>query len=151
VGRRPPVGDWHIAPSPQSPNVELVHRHYEDFINGGDASAADRDLRPDFVDHAAPAGTPPGPDSAKSWIAMVRAGFPDIHVTEEHVVANGDTVGVLARWEGTHKGPIFGIEPTGRSVEMRGVVLWRIADGQLAERWAVLDYDALLQAIQAKP
>jgi predicted ester cyclase len=56
-------------------------------------------------------------------------------------------VGVLACWRGTHDGLFFGIEPTGRAVEMRGIVLWRIADGQLAERWAVLDYDALLGAI----
>ena len=45
----------------------------------------------------------------------------------------------------------LGIEPTGRTIEMQGIVLWRIADGQLAERWAVLDYDALLRAIQDGP
>jgi predicted ester cyclase len=133
---------------PNNPNIELVQRHYRDFINFGDASAADRDLRSDFVDHAAPPGTPPGPDSAKNWIAMVRSAFPDIRVTEEQIIGNGDLVGVLGRWEGTHDGSFFGIEPTGQSVEMRGIVLWRIVDGQLAERWAVLDYDALVKAIQ---
>jgi predicted ester cyclase len=141
-----PIDD--MTSTPNNPNVELVQRHYRDFINLGDASAADRDLRPDFIDHAAPPGTPPGPDSAKNWIAMVRSAFPDIRVTEEQIIASGDLVGVLGHWEGTHNGPFFGIEPTGRSVEMRGIVLWRIVDGQLAERWAVLDYDALLQAIQ---
>ncbi len=79
---------------------------------------------------------------------MVRAGFPDIRVVEEQSIASGDMVGVLACWRGTHDGPFFGIDPTGRSVEMRGIVLWRVAEGQLAERWAVLDYDALLRAIQ---
>ena len=78
---------------------------------------------------------------------MVRTGFPDIQVREEQCIASGDMVGVLACWSGTHDGPFFGIEPTGRAIEMRGIVLWRIADGQLAERWAVLDYDALLGAI----
>jgi predicted ester cyclase len=76
---------------------------------------------------------------------MVRTGFPDIRVVEEQSIANGDMVGVLALWRGTHRGAFFGIEPTGRSVEMRGVVLWRIVDGQLGERWAVLDYDTLLK------
>lgn len=132
---------------PPALNKALVSRHYEDFINSGDLSAADRDLRSDFIDHAAPPGTPPGPESAKSWITMVRAGFPDIQVREEQSIASGDMVGVLACWRGTHHGPFFGIEPTGRAVEMRGIVLWRIADGQLAERWAVLDYDALLGTI----
>jgi predicted ester cyclase len=136
-----------MAASPHLSNKDLVSRHYEDFINRGDLSAADRDLRSDFIDHAAPPGTPPGPESAKGWIQMVRAGFPDIEVREEHSVASGDMVGMLATWRGTHNGPFFGIEPTGRSVEMTGIVLWRIADGQLAERWAVLDYDTLLAAI----
>jgi predicted ester cyclase len=128
-------------------NKDLVSRHYEDFVNRGELSAADRDLRPDFIDHAAPPGTPPGPESAKGWITMVRGGFPDIRVREEQSIASGDLVGVLARWTGTHKGAFFGIEPTGRKVEMKGMVLWRVADGQLAERWAVLDYDTLLAAI----
>jgi predicted ester cyclase len=137
-----------MSMTPQSSNAALVSRHYEDFINRGDLSAADRDLRPDFVDHASPPGTSPGPESAKRWITMVRNAFPDIRVVEEQSIANGDMVGVLACWRGTHDGPFFGVEPTGRSVEMRGIVLWRIADGQLAERWAVLDYDALIRAIQ---
>lgn len=51
------------------------------------------------------------------------------------MIANGDMVGVVACWRGTYKGPFFGIEPTGREVEMRGIVLWRIAEGQLAERF----------------
>jgi predicted ester cyclase len=136
-----------MAANPPLSNKDLVSRHYEDFINRGDLSAADRDLRSDFVDHAAPPGTPPGPESAKNWIRMVRAGFPDIEVREEQSVASGDMVGIVAAWTGTHNGSFFGIEATGRSVEMRGIVLWRIAEGQLAERWAVLDYDTLLTAI----
>jgi len=39
---------------PVKSNVELVLRHYEDLVNGGDLSAADRDLSPEFIDHAAP-------------------------------------------------------------------------------------------------
>ena len=77
------------------PNQALVSRHYEDLVNQGDTSAADRDLRPDFVDHGAPPGTPPGPGSVKDWIGMVRGAFPDIQVVEEHSIANGDMVAVL--------------------------------------------------------
>jgi len=72
-------------------------------------------------------------------------------VTEDQVIAHGNMVGVLACWRGTHNGPFFGIEPTGKSLEMRGIVLWRIADDLLAERWAVLDYDTLLGTIQGDP
>lgn len=138
-----------MAAGPIHPNVALVERHYGDLVNRGDMDAADRDVRADFVDHSSPPGTPRGPESVKGWITMVRAGFPDIEVAVEHSVANGEMVAVLACWRGTHGGPFFGIEATGRSIEMRGMVMWRIADGQLAERWAVLDYDAVFAALHA--
>lgn len=72
------------------------------------------------------------------------------------MIANGDMVGVVACWRGTYKGPFFGIEPTGREVEMRGIVLWRIAEGQLAERftttgiWAV-SHNATLTGRRSVP
>lgn len=129
-------------------NIELVLRHYDEFLNNGDMSTAERDLRPDFVDHAAPPGTPPGLESSKAFITMVRSAFPDIHFTEDEVIANGDMVAVSGLWQGTHEGPFFGLEATGKFGEMRGMVLWRVVEGQLAERWAVLDYDALFGALQ---
>jgi predicted ester cyclase len=49
----------------------------------------------------------------------------------------------------THEGVFFGIEPTGQRVEMTGIVLWRVVEGQLAERWAVLDYDTLLRSLSS--
>ena len=131
-----------------SANIELVLRHYDEFLNNGDMSAAERDLRPDFVDHAAPPGTPPGLESSKAFITIVRSAFSDIQFTEDEVIANGDMVAVSGLWQGTHEGPFFGLEPTGRFGEMRGMVLWRVVEGQLAERWAVLDYDALFGALQ---
>jgi predicted ester cyclase len=131
-------------------NIDLVLRHYDEFLNKGDMSAAERDLRPDFVDHAAAPGTPPGIESSKAFISMVRSAFPDIRFTEEEVIANGDMVAVFGLWRGTHGGSFLGLEATGRYCEMRGMVLWRIVEGKLAERWAVLDYGALFEWIQGE-
>jgi len=89
---------------PVKSNVELVLRHYEDLVNGGDLSAADRDLSPEFIDHAAPPDTPPGPEATKAFIAMLREALPDIHVSHDYVVDQGDLVAVQARWQGTHLG-----------------------------------------------
>ena len=149
-GEREPREHSDMADSPLHPNILLVSRHYDDLINRGDLSAADRDIHPAFVDHAAPPGAPVGPAGVKGWIAMVHDAFPDMTVTMEDHVASGDLVGVVARWNGTHQGPFRGIEATGRSVEFRGMVLWRIEDGLLAERWAVLDNDLLIRTLQAR-
>jgi predicted ester cyclase len=131
-------------------NIDFVSRHYEELLHCGDLDAADRDLSPDFVDHSLPPGKEQGPEGAKAFITMVRAAFPDIRFTEEESIAFGDMVGLVGCWRGTHEGSFLGIEATGRSIEMRGIVLWRIADGRLAERWAVLDYDSVFEALLAE-
>jgi predicted ester cyclase len=132
-----------------STNIDFVSRHYEELLHRGDLSAADRDLSPDFVDHSLPPGRPQGPEGAKAFITMVRSAFPDIRFTEDESIAFGDMVGLVGCWRGRHEGTFMGIEATGRSIEMRGIVLWRIADGQLAERWAVLDYDTVFETLLA--
>ncbi len=81
---------------------------------------------------------------------MVRTAFPDILFTHDEVIASGDMVAAQGLWTGTHNGPIFGLEATGRSCRIRGMVLWRIVDGALADRWAVLDFDALVAQIQGE-
>jgi predicted ester cyclase len=130
-------------------NIEFVSRHYEELLHCGDLDAADRDLTPDFVDHSLPPGSEQGPAGAKAFITMVRAAFPDIRFTESESIAFGDMVGLVGSWTGTHNGTFLGLDATSRSIEMRGIVLWRIADGRLAERWAVLDYDSVFAAIGA--
>lgn len=64
------------------------------------------------------------------------------------IVAEGDRVAVHAVWRGTHKGPFLGREATGRTVEFEGMVFWRIADGRIAERWAMIDTAALMRQLQ---
>jgi len=89
---------------------------------------------PDFVDHGAdvPPGTPPGPAGAIQYVAGALKKFPDLHVQIEDLVAEDDRVVVRNRWTATSS-------QTGKPMEFRGIVIWRIAARQLAERWAFLE------------
>jgi ketosteroid isomerase-like protein len=112
---------------------DFVRRHFEDFVNKKDLSAADRNFHPDYQEHGAdaPAGLPAGPAGPKQYLAGAFRRFPDIHVTVEDAIAEGDKVAVRNTWRATDS-------VTGQRIEFAGIVIWRIADGKLAERWAYL-------------
>ncbi|HYW04415.1 MAG TPA: ester cyclase [Gammaproteobacteria bacterium] len=127
--------------SPEA-NRQLIEEHYA-AVWSGDETAVRRQVAADFVDHAMPDGTPPGPEAVLELSRTLRSGFPDMQVTVLQAVAEGDRVAVHARWSGTHQGRFRGLDPTGRRVGMEGMVFWRVADGCIAERWAVLDTESL--------
>ena len=118
-------------------NVEeqktFVRQHFEDFVNRQDLSAADRNFATDYQEHGGdvPAGLPPGPEGPKKYLAAAFKRFPDIHVTIEDIIAEGDKVVVRNTWRATDR-------ESGQHVEFSGIVIWRIARGKLAERWAYL-------------
>jgi Domain of unknown function (DUF4385)/SnoaL-like polyketide cyclase len=69
---------------------------------------------------------------------------PDLRVDIEDMVLGGDRVAARAMHRGTHRGNFLGITPTGRSVAYEGTVIFRIADGRIAERWGTVDLFAIL-------
>jgi steroid delta-isomerase-like uncharacterized protein len=129
----------------------LVQRHDEDVINKQDLSVLERDLAPDFFDHAAAPGAPQGPEGSRLWLSALHRAFPDLRSTIEEAIAEGDKVVVRKVWTGTHQGELMGIAATGKQVRFEGIVIWRIADGQLAERWAAIDRFGLMQQLGVIP
>ena len=120
-------------------NRQLVWDHYKQLVNRKNLAAADVHLAPDFIDHAAPPGSPRGPEAARQAMARLHSALPDVWVRLEDMVSEGDRVAVRAVWRGTHLGPLLGHAPSGRKVTITGMVFWRITNGRLAERWATLD------------
>jgi ketosteroid isomerase-like protein len=111
----------------------FVRSHFEDFVNRQDLSAADRNFAPDYQEHGSdvPPGLPPGPEGPKQYLAAAFRRFPDIHVTIEDIIAEGDKVVVRNTWRATDT-------QSGRKIEFAGIVIWKLAGGRLAERWAYL-------------
>lgn len=111
----------------------FVRRHFEDFVNRKDLSAADRNFSADYREHGTdvPPGLPPGPAGPKQYLAGAFQRFPDIHVTIEDIIAEEDKVVVRNTWRYTD-------QESQQKMEFGGIVIWRIAQGNLAERWAYL-------------
>jgi predicted SnoaL-like aldol condensation-catalyzing enzyme len=114
-------------------NKTFVRRHFEEFVNQKNLEVAHRNFASDYREHGtdAPAATPPGPDGPKKYLAAAFKRYPDLRVVIEDIIAEGDKVAVRNRWQATDA-------KTGSAIEFTGIVIWRIAAGKLAERWAYL-------------
>jgi predicted SnoaL-like aldol condensation-catalyzing enzyme len=112
---------------------EFVRNHFEEFVNRKNLTIGQVNFAPEFIDRGAdvPPGTPQGPAGAMQYVGGAYKKFPDIHVEILDVIAEDDRVVVRNRWTGAEAS-------TGKKFEFAGIVIWRIAHRQLAERWAYL-------------
>ena len=133
-------------------NKAIARRFYSELVNQGDLSLADKLVVEDFVDH-----NPPGPDIApgreglKQVFSTFRSAFPDMRMTIEDQVAEGDKVVSRATASGTHLGDFMGIPATGKSFSMGIIDILRFEDGKIAERWGEADFMGLMQQLGVVP
>ena len=132
-------------------NKALVRRAYEELVNRGNLARIEELVHEDYVDHTLPPGWPTNREGLRQQVAYFRSAFPDLHITLEELIAEGDTVALRQTMRGTHRGEFFGIPPTGRRVTLAGIHLWRVADGQLVEHRANNDDLGLLRQLGAIP
>jgi steroid delta-isomerase-like uncharacterized protein len=92
-----------------------------------------------------------GVEGLKQFVTMIRSAIPDLHITLEDDIAEGDKV--VSRWsaQGTHQGELMGIAPTGNQVIITGITIHRIEEGKIVEEWENWDALGLMQQIGAIP
>jgi predicted ester cyclase len=112
-------------------NKAFIHNHFKEFVNRKHSAIAYQNFADDFLDHDEPYGESVGAEPAKKMIEAVYLKYPDLHVAVEDAIAEGDKVMVRNVWRGTDAA-------TGKRIEFKGFVLWRLADGKIAERWATI-------------
>ncbi|MEK7784030.1 MAG: ester cyclase [Chloroflexota bacterium] len=120
-------------------------------INAGDMSLFESLLAPDAVEHAVPPGMPPTRETAKQFVTMLRAAFPDSHYHVDVVIAEGDRVVQRVTCHGTMKGEFLGMPATGKSATWTEMHIVRIANGKIVEHWANTDQLGMLQQLGLAP
>lgn len=126
---------------------ELVRRMYGEAWNEGRLDVVDEICSPDYRGFG-PYGNEMGPDSVKNGIRSRRDAFPDVHVTVDDIVSEGDKVVCRLTFTGTHCGEYQGIAPTGKSVTWTGIWIYRVADDKFVERWHNWDLHSLLEQLR---
>ncbi|MEK7324778.1 MAG: ester cyclase [Chloroflexota bacterium] len=120
-------------------------------INAGDMSLFESLLAPDAVEHAVPPGMPPTRETAKQFVTMLRAAFPDSHYHVDDVIAEGDRVVQRVTCHGTMKGEFLGMPATGKSATWTEMHIVRVANGKIVEHWANVDQLGMLQQLGLAP
>lgn len=133
-------------------NVEGSRRIVEEAFNQGNLATVDELTAPDFVNHdPSDVEDRRGPEGAKAFLTVYRTAFPDLHITIDDVIADGDQVAMRWTSRGTHRGDLMGLAPTGQQVEVTGISIDRWENGKLAESWSNWDTIGLMRQLGAAP
>jgi steroid delta-isomerase-like uncharacterized protein len=131
-------------------NKIVIRRLFEAF-NTGDLSQIDELVAPNYIYHEPTIGERRGREGVRDVMTTFRAAFPDVKITVDQQIAEGDIV--VTRWtsRGTHRGPLFGISPTGRHVTVTGILISRIHNGKVLEEDEVADTLGMMRQLGAIP
>jgi steroid delta-isomerase-like uncharacterized protein len=138
---------------PVDENKTIVCRFLEEIWNNANLAVMDEVLSDDYVAHSpsVQGGELRGREALKDIMRQAHAGLPDVKITIDDVVGEGDRTAVRFTVRGTHQGDLFGIPASGRTVTVETVLFSRHANAQIAEAWEARDMLGLLQQIGAIP
>src|SRR4051812_43780311 len=97
-------------------NKAIAMRLFEEVINAYNVARCDDFYAPDYVAHSVPPGFSPDREGIKQYHSHYFQAFPDMHLTIDGMIAEGDQVAVYYTGRGTHQGELMGIPPTGKPV-----------------------------------
>jgi predicted ester cyclase len=130
---------------------KAAFQRFHDAANTGDigviSKAIDEFVAPDAVIRTPLPIDATGADALKQIWAMLLRIYPDIHLTVEDLIAEGDKVVGRTTVTGTHQGEFMGVASTGNSVTYNEMFIFRFADGRVVETWGVVDVYAQMKQI----
>jgi steroid delta-isomerase-like uncharacterized protein len=133
-------------------NKAIARRFLEEGFNTGDLAAADEFIAANFSNHdPGTPSLPPGPAGYKQLIGLYRTAYPDLHMTADDLMAEGDKV--VVRWtaRGTNTGKLGDMPPTGKQATVTGISILAIAGGKVTDQWANWDTLGMLQQLGVIP
>jgi steroid delta-isomerase-like uncharacterized protein len=134
-------------------NKALVRHAYEETNKGKEATMAALEelYAPAYVYHGPGVFGDMDRAAMKQMMAAFFTAFPDMHVTVEDLIAEGDKVVSRYTFRGTHQGEIMGVPTTGKVVTLTGIIISRVAGGKVVEDWESVDMLGFLQQLGAIP
>jgi predicted ester cyclase len=132
-------------------NKAAFQRFFDEVAMGGNLALIDELCSVNFVEHEEMPGMTPGRAGVHEFFSMIRAAFPDLHVTVDHMLAEGDKVVAAVRWSGTHQGEFMGVPASGNQVSFTSWEMVRMVDGRAVEHWGLTDGMAMMMGMGAIP
>jgi steroid delta-isomerase-like uncharacterized protein len=131
-----------MSPAPTTSN-KAIFKRFHDATNTHDdeliSETIDEIVDPDVLIRTPLPVQATGAQALKEVFARLHRAFPDLHVTVEDLIEEGDKVVGRNSITGTHQGEYMGLAPTGKSITYNEIFIFRIADGRIVETWGVVD------------
>lgn len=128
-------------------NKAIYREYIQRVFNEGRVELLDDYLAPAYAVQEGAPGTPPGAEGVRQAVAMFRDAFPDLNITLEEVIGEGDTVAARSTVRGTHRGGIMGIPPTGKQVSVGSLTMIHMENGKLTASWVKTDIGELMRQL----
>jgi steroid delta-isomerase-like uncharacterized protein len=125
-------------------------RFVEEVWSQGNMAAVDEVLADNYILHD-PSSTIHGAEGFKQFVSMFRTAFPDLQMTIEDQITDGEKLVRRFKVRGTHKGALQGIPPTGKQVTVTGILISHYGNGKLEEDWSNFDALGMLQQLGVIP
>lgn len=128
-------------------NKETIIRVFDELINQERGEVIDEIFAQDVIVHDPLSGTSQGIDAFKGLMAFFDAAFPGHRVRIDGIIAEEDQVAVLHTHTATNTGSFMGMPPTGKTVVVNGLELFRLRDGKIVEFWRKDDDASMLMQL----
>lgn len=136
-----------MATTTTEDNKRFARRAVEEF-NEQNLAVFDELFAEDVIDHS-PSGETKGREGPREGLETLYTAFPDLEISIDDLIAEGDTVALRSTHRGTHEGKFMDIEPTGKQIKIENIVFARFEDGKVVERWVQADMLGLMQQLGA--
>lgn len=128
-------------------NRQLYEQYVKEFLQNGDASAADKYIDTNVITHDGMPGQAPGIEGVKQTFRELRSAFPDMAVEVKDIIAEGDKVVGRFVVSGTNTGSFMGMPATGNKFTYDEIVIVRFENGKIVEHWAEMDSLGMMQQL----
>jgi steroid delta-isomerase-like uncharacterized protein len=139
--------------SAQATSNKATFRRFHDAMNTGDSEVISKTIdevfEPDVLIRTPLPVDATGAQAIKEVFERLYRAFPDLHVTVEDLIEEGDKVVGRNSVTGTHQGEYMGLPPTGKSITYNEIFIFRFAGGRIAETWGVVDIFSQLRQLGA--
>ena len=136
-------------------NKAVARRHIEEVWNKGNLASMEETHAQSYMHHDPhdpwKRDHGPGPDAVKKLVHFYRGAFPDIRITIDEMIAEGDVVVARFSSHATHKHQFANIQPTHKAIKLTGVFWWRFLDGKIVEGRSYYDGHGFLRQLGAVP
>jgi steroid delta-isomerase-like uncharacterized protein len=130
-------------------NRAVIRRLVDQFWNEKNSDVVDELFATDFVLHNN--GVSMTKNQALELLTNAREAFPDLRLTLDDLIAEGDKIVLRWTWHGTHQRDLWGIPPTNRNATGTGITIYRFAGDRIVEEWSNVDTLGVLRQIGAVP